>query len=341
MTLPYITALIDTYNYGRFVEQAIESALHQDYPRDRLEILVIDDGSTDDTEDRIKRFGSRVQYVRKANGGQASAFNLGVQHSNGEIVALLDADDYWLPGKLKRVAEEFSANPKIGLVYHALRERNEALNVEQDLPFFPVSGWLADDSLNLLHYRVCPSSSLAFRSSYLRKIMPIPAQFRLQADLYITILVPFIAAVSAIAQPLTIYRLHGKNLYAEVSNSHTREQKVRSIALRREIIASAEQWLAANGIDIARKTGRLFFEQLAIFAATDEFELDPPGRLTFFCHLLRCNRLYGASGNWKLRMLNRANAAIALLTGYSGFNRVLSYEDRIRHQITGRNWGRA
>jgi glycosyltransferase involved in cell wall biosynthesis len=77
MNRPYVSVLIDTYNYGRFIEQAIESVLSQDFTMERVEILVVDDGSTDDTEERVKKYGAKIRYLRKENGGQASAFNLG------------------------------------------------------------------------------------------------------------------------------------------------------------------------------------------------------------------------------------------------------------------------
>src|SRR6266852_114001 len=95
-----ITVLIDTYNYGHFIEEAIESVLSQDFPSEKMEILVVDDGSTDDTAERVRKYGERVKYLYKDNGGQASAFNYGSARARGEYVALLDADDYWLPGKL-------------------------------------------------------------------------------------------------------------------------------------------------------------------------------------------------------------------------------------------------
>ncbi len=69
MSQPIITVLIDTYNYGCFIEQAIESVLSQDSRRDLIEILVMDDGSTDDTSERIKKYGPRFRYLYKPNGG--------------------------------------------------------------------------------------------------------------------------------------------------------------------------------------------------------------------------------------------------------------------------------
>ena len=85
MSLPFITVIIDTYNYGHFVEEAIDSVLSQNFPADRMEVLVIDDGSTDDTSERVKKYGERIRYFQKENGGQASAFNFGFSRSRGEI----------------------------------------------------------------------------------------------------------------------------------------------------------------------------------------------------------------------------------------------------------------
>jgi len=104
-----------------------------------MEILVVDDGSTDDTAQRVKKYGGRIRYLWKPNGGQASAFNFGLRRASGEIVTLLDADDYWLPGKLQRVAEEFDKHPDAGMVYHKVREFHSQRGVlrMEDLPFFP------------------------------------------------------------------------------------------------------------------------------------------------------------------------------------------------------------
>ncbi len=103
MKAPFFTVVIDTYNYGQYVEEAVSSVLTQEFPAEEREILVVDDGSTDDTQERLRKFGDAIRYLRKTNGGQASAFNFGFEQARGEIIALLDADDVWLPGKLQSV----------------------------------------------------------------------------------------------------------------------------------------------------------------------------------------------------------------------------------------------
>jgi len=80
MKAPFFSVLIDTYNYGEFIEEAVSSALAQDFPAVEREILVVDDGSTDDTQERLRKFGEAIRYLRKPNGGQASAFNSGARH---------------------------------------------------------------------------------------------------------------------------------------------------------------------------------------------------------------------------------------------------------------------
>src|SRR5580704_10746400 len=105
MRTPAVTVLIDTYNHERFIEEAIVSVLEQDFPASEMEILVVDDGSTDRTPEIVQKFSSRVHSLRKDNGGQASAFNFGIPHAEGEIVAFLDGDDWWAPNKLSRVAQ--------------------------------------------------------------------------------------------------------------------------------------------------------------------------------------------------------------------------------------------
>src|SRR6201997_5197810 len=103
MSKPHLSVLIDTYNHERFIEQAITSVLEQDIPMADVEIVVVDDGSTDQTPEIVRRYEPRVRLLRKPNGGQASAFNAGIPECHGQIIAFLDGDDWWAPGKLRRV----------------------------------------------------------------------------------------------------------------------------------------------------------------------------------------------------------------------------------------------
>src|SRR5260370_1620636 len=118
MSKPYVSVLIDTYNHERFIEQAVTSVLEQDMSMADVEILVVDDGSTDRTPDLVRRFEPRVRLLCKPNGGQASAFNFALPQTQGEIVAMLDGDDWWAKEKLRRALETLEQYPAIGIAGH-------------------------------------------------------------------------------------------------------------------------------------------------------------------------------------------------------------------------------
>jgi glycosyltransferase involved in cell wall biosynthesis len=115
---PLASIVICNHNYERFLAEAIDSALRQTYAA--VEIIVIDDGSTDNSRMLIERYGRLVRAVFKRNGGQPSAINAGFRESCGEIVCLLDADDMFAPDKVARAIEIFARNPESGWIFHEL-----------------------------------------------------------------------------------------------------------------------------------------------------------------------------------------------------------------------------
>ena len=115
-----LVVVIPTYNYGKYVSAAVESVLVQSREPDA--IVVVDDGSTDDTAQDVAEFGDRVRYIRQENAGVSAARNRGVAESTGELIAFMDADDTWEPTKLERQAEIFERDPEVGLVHCGMRE---------------------------------------------------------------------------------------------------------------------------------------------------------------------------------------------------------------------------
>ncbi len=109
-----ISVIIPTYNSGPWVAEAVASVLGQTRPA--FEVLVVDDGSTDDTPERMAAFGPPVRYVRKENGGVSSARNRGMAEATGDAIAFLDADDVWHPRKLELQSRTLDAHPELGLV---------------------------------------------------------------------------------------------------------------------------------------------------------------------------------------------------------------------------------
>src|SRR5208337_878583 len=174
MARPIVSVLIDTYNHERFIEQAIRSALEQDFPASSREIFVVDDGSQDRTLEIAARFAPQVRLIRKANGGQASAFNTGIPECQGEIVAFLDGDDWWAPAKLKLVVAAFTENPEVGMIghgtTHVFRDGSQFTEVIEAAPRFSLT------SLNGAKlFRTRKSflgTRMSVRTSVLRNILP-------------------------------------------------------------------------------------------------------------------------------------------------------------------------
>lgn len=110
---PTVSVIIPAYNAAGYLDRAVQSVLAQTYPV--TEILIVDDGSRDETFERAEAMPPPVRAIRKANGGPASARNLGAREATGEWLAFLDADDAWLPGKLER--QMGLAAPDVGLVH--------------------------------------------------------------------------------------------------------------------------------------------------------------------------------------------------------------------------------
>lgn len=112
-----VSAIIPAYNCGRFVAEAVQSVLDQDYPA--KEVIVINDGSADDTLSVLRGFGSAIHLIDQKNGGPPAARNAGLQAVRGDYIAFLDADDVWLPGKLAAQVAYLEANPDVGTVFMA------------------------------------------------------------------------------------------------------------------------------------------------------------------------------------------------------------------------------
>jgi glycosyltransferase involved in cell wall biosynthesis len=114
-TLPQVSVVVPVYNQEGYIRECVESALGQDY--EPLEVLVVDDGSTDRTSAILKSFGPRIRYIRQENRGAAAALNHGLRLARGTLVGWLSGDDLYLPGKITAQVQAFQADPSLGLVY--------------------------------------------------------------------------------------------------------------------------------------------------------------------------------------------------------------------------------
>ena len=216
MAKPYVTVLIDTYNHESFIAEAITSVLGQDFPQLESEILVVDDGSMDRTPNIVRKFEPQVRLIRKANGGQASAFNAGIAEAKGEIVAFLDGDDWWAANKLTRVAEVLAAQPGVGLVGHGITE--VLLDGRHCVNALRQDGRLHADSpsgARMLRNRkdLLGTSRMTIRTRVLRQILPVPESLVFEADEFLFTIAAVLSEVVILAEPLTFYRHHSANLF--------------------------------------------------------------------------------------------------------------------------------
>ncbi|HET6514612.1 MAG TPA: glycosyltransferase [Thermodesulfovibrionales bacterium] len=214
---PLFSIIIDNYNYGCYIQQAIDSVLAQHFPSGDMEVIVVDDGSTDDTAQRVAKYKDRVKYIRKKNGGQSSAINTGVEHAGGEVIAFLDSDDFWHREKLRIVAEEFEKSDDIDFMYHYMDVTDDKGKIV-DRYIFPEPGRHSEQSYidNYLKGNLpwfSPTSGMIVRADCLKKIMPLPEEFRIGADIYLHYVLPFyMRDLSLVKKALGYYRLHTNNL---------------------------------------------------------------------------------------------------------------------------------
>jgi glycosyltransferase involved in cell wall biosynthesis len=115
---PLVSIIITSYNYGKFIKTAIDSALNQSYKK--IEIIVVDDGSTDDSPEIIKSYGNKIISVLKNNQGQSSAINAGFGKSSGSIICLLDSDDFFELDKIQKNVNIYENFPNVYWCYHPL-----------------------------------------------------------------------------------------------------------------------------------------------------------------------------------------------------------------------------
>jgi len=317
-TRPRFTALIDTYNHERFLAEAIESVLAQDFPLSEMEILVVDDGSTDSTPQVAARYSDRVRYIRKENGGQASALNLGFAEAHGEFIAMLDGDDVWLPQKLRRISEIFEQHAEAGMVVHPYQywfpEEGRAVD---DLSFVPLSGFLPDSEDAILRFGGVGTCSTALRTEVARRLLPLPESLKVFADSYLLPVAIFSTPLVGIKEHLTRYRHHGSNLAARGAADPAGLR--RSNASFRSAIEETRRWFQSNGFFARGRAAAMLVERMELVEELQQFALGAPGRREFFGHLRRYHRLYAPLWSPAYRFFDNVKAGAGFILGYQGF----------------------
>jgi glycosyltransferase involved in cell wall biosynthesis len=218
------SVIVTSYNYETYVVAAVESALCQTKQPD--EIIIVDDGSTDNSVELLhERFSgdSRVRIINKKNGGQLSSFNAGVFESTGDIIFFLDSDDIYKKNYIETILNHYKKFKSCDFTYCAFEEFGERSNIVSKFKIDKDVGFSVIDVIYEETWTGGPTSTLSIRKSVLNKFMPLPFEedWKVCAD---NCLVWGSSIVGAhkffIADPLVKYRVHGVNAHKNINRDN-------------------------------------------------------------------------------------------------------------------------
>lgn len=263
--LPTVSALMAAYNYEQYVGRAIQSALEQDYPPDRLEVVVVDDGSTDGTADVVRELAAahpgRVRLVQQANAGYVAATTRALSEGRGDVLALLDADDVWLPHKTRRQVEMLTAAPDVGMVFADMVVVDGDEQTVRPSLIWHLDGLPERLFARVLYENIATQSSIAIRRELRDAVAPIPDEIT-YADWWITLRSAMVTQLDYSREPLALYRVHGANLTADPTGAAGVREARKGIAFQLwamrhleldQLTAQEADWVWSNTEQRARK----------------------------------------------------------------------------------------
>jgi glycosyltransferase involved in cell wall biosynthesis len=210
---PLVSVIIPTYNYGRFVAEAVESALAQTYRT--IEVIVVDDGSTDGTQAVLSRFAGRIRYLFQENRGLSAARNRGIGAARGEFLGFLDADDLWDPTKIAKQVTLIERSPQVGAVYceHIqLHVPSGETKLRRCLPELR-----GDIHRALLELKgIGTPSCVLIRRACFDKVGLFDEELRSVEDWEMWVRVSRHFEFDYVPEPLVTYRVHGQNLCSKI-----------------------------------------------------------------------------------------------------------------------------
>jgi glycosyltransferase involved in cell wall biosynthesis len=216
--LPLVSIIMPVYNSSAYVKDALRSALEQDY--ENKEVIVVDDGSTDSTPAILKSFEGKITILNQANAGPGAARNHGLRHARGTYVAFLDADDCWLPGKLRLQVEYLEQHPELGAVYsgwvrwYPNAEGNFSYPSMSSLARSPSivpedSGWIYT---RLLFECRLLTSTVVLRSSVIEEVGLFDEGLLRGQDYDYWLRLSRISQIHKLDHELALYRIHDNNI---------------------------------------------------------------------------------------------------------------------------------
>jgi glycosyltransferase involved in cell wall biosynthesis len=239
---PLVSVIIPTYNRARLLPDAMASVLSQTYPR--IELIIVDDGSTDETPELLRQYGDRIRVVRQANAGPAIARNRGIAIATGEIIAFLDSDDQWLPTKLERqVASLQAAGPEVVCclcncsVRFANGKTGSTFAIADTMPDRPTGIWLNPVEI-LLNRFVMFNQAVAIRREVLERVGYFDESLRFGEDYELPFRLALQGPWTIIRDELVIYHEASPGSWAKAA---LREE----VRLREDLVRIRERMAAA------------------------------------------------------------------------------------------------
>ncbi|MEA5448614.1 glycosyltransferase [Leptolyngbya sp. CCNP1308] len=300
-----VSIIINNYNYGSFLPQAIDSALAQTYSH--VEVVVVDDLSSDNSRDIIAGYGDRIiPVLHTTNGKQGAAFNSGFAKSQGDIIIFLDADDYLYPHAVENIVAVWQ--PTLAKVHYRLdvvdtEGQPRGISYPQGGPLD--SGSIRQSVLRVGTYVGVPTSGNAIGRQALAQVTPIPAEFTTTSDDYLSVLIPLFGEVAAVETPLGAYRIHTSNQWAMTQVTSDRFHRIIRHDLQR--CALINQYGTQLGYDVSddlymRFVGRVWtrLASLRFDPTSHPVASDRPLGLTWLG--LRAIWRY-SSFNWQKRLI--------------------------------------
>lgn len=242
--LPAVTALMAAYNYGRFVERALNSVLDQDYPPELLDVIVVDDSSIDDTPEILERyraaFPDRITVIRQPNSGNRVATNTAFTLARGELIAMLDADDTWPIDKIRRQVELLTADDRLGLVYCDTQviDADDRVIHESYWDLYDIVPQRGPEAfVQIMSYpgNIALNSTIVFRKELGRGFFPMPEQGIFQ-DWWITAHCARLAEIDYVPGLRSGYRQHGANALLGATGLDEIAGLCRTAEMRRQLL---------------------------------------------------------------------------------------------------------
>jgi len=281
-----ISVIIPTYNYARFLGEAIDSAFAQTSPS--LEVIVVDDGSTDATPEVLAAYSDRIRVIRQKNQGVAMARNAGIAAARGEYLAFLDSDDAWYPRKLELQLPRFEAEPALGLV-HCGAETIDSAGRTLKMSVGGMEGRVAEAMLRLDREVINPQgSSIVVPKRVAEEIGGFDRRLPPSEDWDFCYRIAARYPIGYVAEVLVRYRLHGRGIHMNIA----RMERSMLIALEKAFADPAVQPLRRYSYGrLHRVLAGCYFEgrQLGSFARNviESLRYDPRNFGYFAAYPLR------------------------------------------------------